>query len=90
MLIFLTTYYKLRICVIEILAESHSFSHGECQRTLFSFPLQANESPEDNSLYLPLQISCVVVPIGQNTHHERGLYSIIVIKPITVDVNITL
>lgn len=37
-----------------------------------------------------LQISCVIVPIGQYTHHERGLNNIIVTNPSTVDVSMTL
>lgn len=37
-----------------------------------------------------LQISCVMVPIGQYTHHERGLNKSMVKKPSTVEVSITL
>lgn len=37
-----------------------------------------------------LQISCVMVPIGQYTHHERGLNKSMVTKPSTVEVSITL
>ena len=37
-----------------------------------------------------LQISCVIVPIGQYTHQERGLNNIMVKNPSTVEVSITL
>ena len=36
------------------------------------------------------QTPCVIVPIGQNAHHVRGLYNTITISPISVDVNIIL
>ena len=39
---------------------------------------------------LALQISCVIVPMGQYTHQLRGLNSTIVIRPSTVEVSITL
>ena len=39
---------------------------------------------------LPRQISWVMVPIGQYTHHERGLKSTIVTSPSTVEVSMTL
>lgn len=42
------------------------------------------------SCFFALHINWVIVPIGQYTHHERGLNSTIVISPKTVDVNITL
>ena len=35
------------------------------------------------------EISCVIVPMGQNTHHERGLNSSMENRPITVDVSMT-
>ena len=45
-------------------------------------------------LYAPrfraLQISCVMVPMGQYTHQLRGLNSIMVSRPNTVEVSITL
>ncbi len=40
--------------------------------------------------FLALHMSCVIVPMGQYTHHDRGLNSIMVINPSTVDVSITL
>ena len=42
------------------------------------------------SLFLNLQISCVIVPIGQNVHQVRGLYNSITIKPNNRDVSIKL
>ena len=44
----------------------------------------------DETACFPLHMSCVIVPIGQYTHHERGLKRIIVTSPKTVDVSITL
>ena len=41
-------------------------------------------------LCFALQISCVIVPMGQYTHQERGLNSSIVTNPSTVEVSITL
>lgn len=35
------------------------------------------------------EISCVIVPMGQNTHQERGLNSSMENRPITVDVSMT-
>ena len=40
--------------------------------------------------FLALHISWVMVPIGQYTHQERGLYKIMVKSPSTVEVSITL
>lgn len=40
--------------------------------------------------FFSLQINCVIVPIGQKAHHERGLKKNITIKPISKDVNIRL
>lgn len=37
-----------------------------------------------------MQISCVMVPMGQYTHQERGLNKIMVRNPNTVEVSITL
>ena len=39
---------------------------------------------DEEPAFLALHISCVMVPIGQYTHQERGLNSIIVTKPSTV------
>lgn len=44
----------------------------------------------DEFLLLTLHISCVMVPIGQYTHQERGLNSAMVRIPSTVEVSITL
>ena len=44
----------------------------------------------DEVTFFALHMSCVIVPIGQYTHHERGLNRIIVTNPRTVDVSITL
>ena len=44
----------------------------------------------DAVMFLALQISWVMVPIGQYTHHERGLNKIMVTKPNTVEVSMTL
>jgi hypothetical protein len=44
----------------------------------------------DPVTFFPLHISCVMVPIGQYTHHERGLNKIMVTKPSTVEVSMTL
>lgn len=40
--------------------------------------------------YFILQISWVMVPIGQYMHQERGLNKIIVTSPKTVEVSMTL
>ena len=47
-----------------------------------------HQSPAQDDFVL--QINCVIVPIGQQTHQLRGLNSIMVIKPRTVEVSITL
>ena len=44
----------------------------------------------DVPLFFALHISCVMVPIGQYTHQERGLNKTIVTNPSTVEVSITL
>ncbi len=44
----------------------------------------------DNVTFLALHINCVIVPIGQYTHQERGLNKSIVRKPRIVEVSITL
>ncbi len=44
----------------------------------------------DQVTCLALQISCVMVPIGQYTHQERGLNKSMVTNPRTVDVSIML
>ena len=40
--------------------------------------------------FFALQMSWVMVPMGQYTHQERGLNSSMVTKPSTVEVSITL
>ena len=44
----------------------------------------------DGAMFFALHISCVMVPIGQYTHQERGLNKTMVKKPSTVEVSITL
>ena len=44
----------------------------------------------ESVICLALQISCVMAPIGQYTHQERGLNRIMVTNPSTVEVSITL
>ena len=39
---------------------------------------------------LAVQISCVAIPIGQYTHHDRGRNRAIVMRPSTVEVSMTL
>lgn len=46
--------------------------------------------PQPMQLYFALQMVCVMVPIGQYTHQERGLNSAMVTSPNTVEVSITL
>ena len=41
-------------------------------------------------VFLALHISCVMVPMGQYTHQERGLHKTMVKNPKTVEVSITL
>ena len=77
------------------------FSHFSliCQ-TFFTFFLYKTKKAAVNSrffiytyfsiLIFPLQMSCVIVPIGQYTHQERGLNNSIVTNPSTVEVSITL
>ena len=43
-----------------------------------------------NYLFFILHIACVMVPIGQYTHHERGLNNTIVTIPNMVEVSIIL
>ena len=40
--------------------------------------------------FFALHISCVIVPMGQYTHQERGLNKAMVRNPSTVEVSITL
>ncbi len=44
----------------------------------------------DEVTFFALHISCVIVPMGQYTHQERGLNKVMVKNPSTVEVSITL
>ena len=57
----------------------------ECMTDIFLLFLKDHAFP-----FRALQISWVMVPIGQYTHQLRGLNSTMVISPRTVEVSITL